>query len=394
MDILPSEEEQLLKNAAREFLEAEISTALVREMELDENGYPPALWQQMADLGWLGLAIPEGYGGQGLPLTYLGMVMEELGRVLAPVPLHSTMVAALTIAEAGTEEQKRELLPAVCSGGMVMTWAVTERDPRLIPSAIVQQAQPDGDGWILNGEKMFVDNFNVARRCLVAVRTAPVSDDPASDDSEGISLFLVDPNGAGVSQTPLVTIAKDKQSRVSFNNVRVTDADLVGDLHNGWPIVERMLERATALLCCQMLGATRKDADMAIEYAKNRVAFGRPIAAFQSIQHMCADMILFTDGVQLLAYEALWKMDQGLPAGVEVSQAKAFANEKCEAVVRQSQVIHGGIGFMMEFDLHLWLRRVSAWSMRLGTTFDHRAKIASALLDKPGKVRLGQPLPA
>ena len=388
MDVLPSEEEQLLKNAARDFLEAEVNTALVREMELDEIGYPPALWQQMADLGWLGLAIPEEYGGQGLPLTYMGMVMEELGRVLAPVPLHSTMVAALTIAETGTEQQKRELLPGVCSGSMVMTWAVIERDPRLVPTAITQAAQPDGDGWILSGEKMFVDNFNVAQRCLVAVRTAP-----ASEGNEGISLFLIDPNGVGVSQTPLVTIAKDKQSRVSFNNVRVSEADLVGELHNGWPIIEQMLERATALLCCQMIGATRKDAEMAIDYAKNRVAFGRPIASFQSIQHMCADMLLFTDAAQLLTYEALWKMDQGLPAGVEVSQAKAFSNEKCEAVVRQSQVIHGGIGFMMEFDLHLWLRRVSAWTMRLGTTFDHRAKIASALLDKPGKVRLGLPLP-
>ena len=388
MDVLPSEEEQILKNAAREFLESEVSTALVREMEMDENGYPEALWQQMADLGWLGLGMPEEYGGQGLPLTYLGMVMEETGRVLAPVPFHSTMVAALTIAEVGTEEQKRALLPGVCSGSMVMTWAVIERDPRLIPSAIVDGAQSDGDGWVLNGEKMFVDNFNVARRCLVAVRTAT-----ASEKNEGISLFLVDPNGVGVSQTPLVTIAKDKQSRVKFDNVRVTGADLVGELHNGWPIVERMLDRATALLCCQMIGATRKDAEMAIEYAKNRVAFGRPIASFQSIQHMCADMLLFTDGAQLLTYEALWKMDRGLPAGVEVSQAKAFANEKCEAVVRQSQVIHGGIGFMMEFDLHLWLRRVSAWTMRLGTTFDHRAKIASALLDKPGRVRLGLPLP-
>ena len=388
MDILPSEEEQLLKNAAREFLEAEVSTALVREMELDENGYPPALWRQMAELGWLGLAMPEEYGGQGLPLTYLGLVMEELGRVLAPVPFHSTMTAALTIAEAGTEEQKRDLLPAVCSGDLVMTWAVTERDPRLIPSALTQQAEPDGDGWVINGSKMFVDNFNVARRCLVAVRTAP-----ASADSEGVSLFLIDPNGVGVSQTPLVTIAKDKQSRVTLEGVRVSGADLVGELHQGWPIVERMLERATALLCCQMVGATRKDAEMATEYAKNRVAFGRPIGSFQSIQHICADMLLFTDGAQLLTYEALWKMDQGLSAGVEVSQAKSFANEKCEAVVRQSQVIHGGIGFMMEFDLHLWLRRVSAWTMRLGTTFDHRAKIANALLDKPGKVRLGLPLP-
>ena len=208
-----------------------------------------------------------------------------------------------------------------------------------------------------------------------------------------MSLFLVDPNGVGVSHTPLVTIAKDKQSRVVFDGVRVGRGDLVGELHQGWPVAERMLERATALLCCQMVGATRKDAEMAIEYAKNRVAFGRPIGSFQSIQHLCADMLVHTDGAQLLAYEALWRMDQGLPAGVEVSQAKSFANEKCEAVVRSSQVIHGGIGFMMEFDLHLWLRRVSAWSMRLGTTFDHRARIARALLDRPGKVRLGLPLP-
>ncbi len=388
MDTLASEEEQMLKNVAREFLEAEVSPALVREMEQDNLGYPPALWQQLADLGWLGLAIPGEYGGQGLPLTYLGLVLEEAGRVLAPVPLHSTMVAALAIADGGTEAQRREILPAVASGGMVLTWAVTERDPRLVPEALVQQAATDGDGWVLTGEKMFVDNFNVAQKCLVAVRTAP-----ASQQNHGISLFIIDPNGTGVSQAPLITLAKDKQSRVTFNQVKVTQADLVGELHQGWPVIERMLEKATALLCCQIIGATRKDSEMAIEYAKNRIAFGRPIGSFQSIQHLCADMLLHLDGAQLLTYEALWKMDQGLPASVEVSQAKAFCNEKCESVVRSSQVIHGGIGFMMEFDLHLWFRRVSAWTMRLGTSFEHRAKVAAALLDQPGKVRLGLPLP-
>ena len=300
MDILPSEEEQMLRNVAREFLEAEVSTAMVREMELDNLGYPPALWRQMADLGWLGLAIPEAYGGQGLPLTYLGLVMEELGRVLAPAPFHSTMAAALTIAEAGSSHQQQEILPAVCNGGMVLTWSVTERDPRLIPEALTQTARLDGDGWLLSGDKMFVENFNVADRCLMAVRTAP-----ASTDADGISLFLIDPNGVGVSQTPLVTIAKDKQSRVTLNNVRVTERDLVGELHRGWPVVERMLERATALLCCQMAGATRKDAEMAIDYSKNRVAFGRPIASFQSIQHLCADMLLHLDGAQLLDLRGL-----------------------------------------------------------------------------------------
>ena len=388
MDILPSEEEQMLKNVAREFLETEISTAMVREMELDDLGYPPSLWKQMADLGWLGLALPEQYGGQGLPLTYLGLILQEAGRVLAPVPLHSTMVAALTIAEAGSDQQKQDILPAVSDGGMVLTWGIAERDPRLIPEAMTMQATADGDGWILNGTKMFVDNFVVAQRCLVAARTAP-----GSDSNQGISLFLVDTNGIGVDQTALTTLAKDKQSRVDFKNHRVDASALVGEFNRGWPIVEAMLDRATALLCCQMTGAARKDAEMAIEYAKNRVAFGRPIGSFQSVQHMLADMLLHVDGGEMLTFEALWKMDEGLPSSVEVSQAKAFCNEKCESVVRTSQVIHGGIGFMMEFDLHLWFRRVTSWTMRLGTTYDHRARIASALLDTPGRVRLGMPLP-
>ena len=153
MDILPSEEEQMLKNVAREFLEAEVSTALVREMELDGLGYPPALWKQMADLGWLGMSIPEQFGGQGLPITYLGLILEEAGRVMAPVPLHSTMVAALTLAAIGTDQQKQDILPAVSDGSMVLTWAVQERDARLIPDAIELDAKADGDGWILNGTK-------------------------------------------------------------------------------------------------------------------------------------------------------------------------------------------------------------------------------------------------
>ena len=387
MDVIPNEEEQMVKNLAREFLEAECPPRLAREMEKDDLGYPPELWQKMADLGWLGISLPEEHGGQGLPLTYQGIIMEELGRAIAPVPLHSTVVPALAIAEAGTAEQQRQLLPRVSRGDLILAWAFTEQNPRYRPETIHAEAVADGDDFILTGTKMFVDNFNVAEKCLVTCRTAP-----ASDDNAGLSLLLVDTTSRGVSHTPLITLAKDKQSKVFFDRVRVPKANLVGDLNQGWPVTQRMLDRGTALLCTQMVGAARKDAEMGIEYAKNRAAFGRPIAAFQSIQHICADMILWVDGGQLLTYEALWKMDQGLPASVEVSQAKAFCNDKCEAVVRSSQVIHGGMGFMMEFDLHLWFRRVTAWTMRLGTSFEHRARIAQALLDQPGRVRLGMNL--
>jgi alkylation response protein AidB-like acyl-CoA dehydrogenase len=358
-------------------------------METDDLGYPPELWKKMAELGWFGLTLPETYGGQGMPLTYLAVILEEAGRAIAPVPFHSTMVPALTIAQHGTEEQRREILPAVASGGLIITWAFNENDPRFIPEAVKAEATSQGDHFVLSGTKMFVDNFNVAEKCLVVCRTGE-----ASSGGEGLSLLLVDTNSPGISHIPLTTLAKDKQSRVIFDQVRVPKSNLVGELNQGWPAAEWMLERATALLCAQMVGATRKDAEMAIEYSKGRVAFGRPIGSFQSIQHLCADMTLWVDGAQLLTYEALWKIDQGVPADVEVSQAKAFSNEKCQAVVRSSQTIHGGIGFMMEFDLHLWYRRVTAWTMRLGTSFEHRAKVAQALLDRPGRVRLGMPLAA
>jgi alkylation response protein AidB-like acyl-CoA dehydrogenase len=388
MDLRLTDEEKMLRNTAREFLDAECPTSLVREMETDPIGYPPVLWRKTAELGWQGMALPEKYGGQDLPLAYLGLILEEAGRALAPLPLHSTVVAALTIARDGHGAQREAVLPAVATGETVLTWAFSEEDPRFLSETTRTRAVADGDHFVINGTKLFVDNFVAADHCLVACRTAP-----ASPGNAGLSLFLVDTKSPGLSHVPLVTLAKDKQSEVLFRNVRVPKANLIGDLHQAGPIVERMLERATVLLCAQMLGATRKDAEMAIDYAKYRVAFGQPIGAFQSIQHLCADMIVWLDGGALLTYEALWKMDQGLPASVEVSQAKAFCNEKCEAVVRLSQMVHGGIGFMMEFDLHLWFRRVSAWAMRLGTSFEHRARIAHALIDCPGRVVLGRPVP-
>jgi alkylation response protein AidB-like acyl-CoA dehydrogenase len=388
MDTLPNDDERLVAESAREFLDGECPTTLVRAMENDPLGYPPELWKKVAELGWQGMCLPESVGGSTMPLVYLGLVLREAGRALAPLPLHSTAVAALTIAADGSEAQQQAYLPDVVSGKSVLTWAFSEDDPRLIPEAVHMNARVQGDQFLLDGTKLFVDNFSAANHCLVVARTTP-----ESKGAKGLTLFIVDTKTSGISHTPLVTLAKDKQSEVTFKGVRVPKANVIGPVGEAWPIVERMLDRGTALLCAQMLGAARKDIEMAFEYAKFREAFGQPIGAFQSVQHMCADMQIWVDGGELLTFEALWKMDQGLPASVEVSQAKSFCNEKCEAAVRNSQCIHGGIGFMMEFDLQLWFRRVSAWTMRMGTTYEHRARIAHALIDLPGTVVLGQPVP-
>lgn len=388
MDVLLNDDENLIVDSAREFLTGECPPKLVREMEADPLGYSKTLWTKVAELGWQGMCMPEKVGGSNMPLVYLGLVLREAGRAIAPIPLHSTAVATLAVARDGSAAQQEKYLPDVVAGKSVWTWAFTERDPRFVPEAVQMSAKAHGDEYALDGVKLFVDNFSQADYCLVVARTTA-----GSKGAQGLSLFIVDTRSKGISQKALITLAKDKQSEVTFQDVRVPKANLIGAAGEGWPIVERMLDRGTALLCAQMVGAARKDIEMAIEYAKFRTAFGQPIGSFQSVQHTCADMQIWVDGGELLTFEALWKLDQGLPASVEVSQAKAFCNEKCEAAVRNSQAIHGGIGFMMEFDLQLWFRRVSAWTMRMGTSFEHRARIAHALIDIPGEVTLGRPLP-
>ena len=383
MDTTLGEEEVMIRESARKFLELKCPTKLVRAMEKDEKGYPPDLWKEAAEMGWQGLALPEAYGGSALPMTYLGLVMQEVGRALAPLPLLSTVTAALTLAAYGGKALCQAVLPSVVTGDTILTWAFTEQDPRYRPETVRMTAVADGHDFVLNGTKLFVDNFAAADKCLVVCRTS----------TNGLSVFLVDTDSHGISHKALTTLAKDKQSEVTFANLRVPGGRLVGDLNQGAAVAQFMIDRATALLCAQMLGATRKDMEMAVEWSKFRKAFGQPIGAFQSLQHMCADMLMWVDGGDLLTFEALWKMDEGLPAYVEVSQAKAFCNEKCQAAVRSCKVIHGGIGFIMEFDLQLWYRRVCAWTTRLGTAYEHRARIAEALLDHPGQVILGQPVP-
>jgi alkylation response protein AidB-like acyl-CoA dehydrogenase len=378
VDLLLDAEEQSVASLAREVLDNLATPGLARETETNPLGYSADLWREIARLDWIGLCLPGAIGGQDLPLHYAGLLLGEVGRHIAPIPLHSTLTAALTIARHGRAGQVEALLPGVISGESVMTVAFQEGRTARSRNGLRTVAVRDGGEYVITGVKHFVDNFAAADSCVVSCA-----------DGQGVGLFVVPAVAPGISSTPLVTLAKDRQSNVAFDHVRVPASALLGEPGEGRSAAEAMIDLGTALLCAQLAGATRRDAEFAVDYSRNRVAFGRPIGAFQSIQHLAADMLIAVDGVDLLTREALWRLGAGLTGAIEVSQAKAFASEKCVFVARSSQQVHGGIGFMMEFDLHLWYRRVVAWSMRYGTAAEHRARIAAALLDTPGPVRLG-----
>ena len=383
MDTLLNDDELAVQRAAAEFFATESTPIQVRAAEQSPERMDRALWNKVAELGWIGISLPEEVGGQGLALPYLGLVFEEVGRRLAPVPLLSTVVAALVLARHGTAAQ-HALLEQVVAGKLLLTYAVAEPTGRWSPDAVALAGRVDGDALVLSGQKSFVDNARTADKCLVVCRMV---------DGSGLAVVLADLRAPGVEIVDLVTTAADAEANLRFVDVRVPRADMVGTPATGRAIASELMDLATAFTTALMVGAAGEATARAVEYAKGRHAFGQPIGAFQAIQHMAADMTIGVDGAQLLVREAIWRLGSGLPAQVEVSQAKAFANEKCLMAARMAQQIHGGIGFIAVFDQQLWYRRVASWTLRCGTTLDHRARVAEALLDTPGKVRLGRDLP-
>ena len=380
MDILLDDQEVQIREAASEFLAGECTSALVRKIETDPLQYSPALWEKFAENGWLQLCLSDKNGGQELPLTYLALLFELAGYHIAPIPLHSTMVPAMIIDRHGSAEQQ-QLLQLVLSGDLILSHAVTETNGRWTPESIKLEGRVEGNGIVLNGTKTFVGSYRASKQCLVVYREAAAP--------HHLGVVLVPTDAKGLSSDALVSMAKDGEANVQFNNVSVPLSARVGSPEQGHAIALEVMDFSAVLYASMMAGAGRRTLDMAVAHAKQREAFGQPIGAFQAIQHLCANMVNAIDGTTMLAREALWRMDQKLPYRVNVAQAKSFGNEQCMMVVRSAQQIHGGMGFIRDFDLNLWYRRVGSWSLRGGTAAEHRRTIAAALLDQPGKVRIG-----
>jgi len=374
MDLGLDEQQEMLKNFARDFLEKECPEQLVRAMEEDEKGYSPELWQKMAQQGWMGLIIPENYGGTGMNVCELVVLVEEFGRALVPGPFISTVVlGGVPIMEAGTEEQRQQFLPKIASGELIMTLALTEPSAKWTADGVQLEAKKDGSDYVLNGTKLFVQDAHVSDYMVVAARTG-------GSGEEGITLFLVDSKSPGINFEVLKTIAADKQCEVVFEDVKVSASSRLGAEGQGWPIIEKTKKVATVAACAYLVGLSQMDFDVTLNYAKERVQFGRPIGSFQAIQHKLADAVIDVDGSRFITYKAAWSLQEGEPdADLMISMAKAWTSDASRRVVAHGQQIHGGIGFTKEYKIQLYFRRQKWMELMWGDADYHRELVAQKL---------------
>jgi alkylation response protein AidB-like acyl-CoA dehydrogenase len=369
MNFAFSEEQEELRKTVRSFLESKSPESEVRRLMDTEDGYDPAVWSQMgAQMGLQGLAIPEEFGGSGYSFVELGVVLEEMGRALLCAPYFSTVVlAANTLLQSGDDAAKKDFLPGIAAGETIATLAYTEPSGKWDESGITMEAAQQGDAWVLNGTKMFVIDGHTADLVIVAART------PA-----GVSLFTVVGDAPGLTRTALSTMDQTrKQARLELAD---TPARLVGTDGQGWTVLGTVLDLAAVALSAEEVGGAQKVLEMAVEYAKVRVQFGRPIGSFQAIKHKCADMLLEVESAKSAAYYGMWcaaEMNDELPS--VASLAKAYCSEAYFHAAAENIQIHGGIGFTWEHPAHLYFKRAKSSELMFGDPTYHRELLAQRI---------------
>jgi alkylation response protein AidB-like acyl-CoA dehydrogenase len=375
MDFTLTEEQEMLRKSARDFLDEKCPKSVVKAMQTDAKGYTPELWKEMADLGWLGLAFPEKYEGSGMSFLDLAVLFEETGRACLPGPFFSSVVlGGMTLLDAGSEEQKKAYLAGISRGTVIMTMALTETAGEYKPEGVEVQAKPSGDGFVINGTKLFVPDGHVATHYLCVVRTSA-----SLNPETGISVFIVDAASPGVKHTVLKTMSGDKQCEVVFENVKVGRDALVGGLNQGWPLVRRAIDRAAVAKCCEMTGMMQRALELTVDYAKDRKQFNRPIGSFQIIQHYCANMNGDIDGARFATYQAAWKISQGMEATREAAIAKAFMGEAFTRVITLAHQVHGAIAVTIDHDLQYYTKRGKAADLSYGDAEFHREAVARSM---------------
>ena len=375
MDFDFNDEQKMLQKGARDFLEKECPKSLVRQMAADERGNPPELWHKMAQLGWLGLIFPEKYGGGGGNIIDMVALEEEMGRACLPGAFFSTvLLGGLFILKNGSEEQKKDLLPKVAKGEVILTMALTEPSGSYYATAVETKAVSVKDEYIISGTKLYIPDAHIADYIICIARTQK-----GTKPEEGITAFMVDRKSAGITCTLLKTIAGDKLCEVIFDKVRVPKKNIVGKLDQAWVPLEKTLQQVRIARCAEMVGGAQKVLEMSADHAKQRIVFDRPLGSFPVIQHYIANMVMDIDGSRFLTYEAAWRFSEGLSCAKEIAMAKAWTSEAYRKVTANGQQIYGGIGFTVESDMHLYFRRAKAGEVTLGDGNFEREMLAREL---------------
>ena len=379
MDFGFSEEQEMLRQSARQFLETECPMTYVRKMMDDDTGYSAEQWKKMADLGWTGLIFPEEYGGAGLNMVDLVVVLEEMGRVVMPGPFFASVIlGGLAIDLGGSKAQKQKYLPGICAGTLRATLAQVEESGRWDGDGIQLAAKKDGDTYTLSGTKLFVHDAHNSDVLIVPARTK-------GKGTKGITLFLVDAKQQGVKTTLLKTMDQTRKlCEVSLENVTLGKDAVLGKPDKGWELVDRLVDRAKVALCAEMCGGAQKVLEMSVEYAKVREQFGKPIGSFQAIQHKCANMMVQVESAKSATYYAAWAVANDVPeAHLAACMAKAYCSDAYRMVSGEGIQIHGGIGFTWEHDMHLYFKRAKGSEVTFGDATWNRELVAQEVLDKP-----------
>ncbi len=379
MDFGFSEEQEMLRQSAREFLNSECAMPYVREMMENDRGYSEDQWKKMADLGWVGLIIPEEFGGAGLNMVDMVVVLEEMGRAVMPGPFFaSAILGGMAIALGGSAEQKQRYLPDLATGKIKATLAQVEESGRWDAEGIALPAKAAGKGFAISGTKLFVHDAHNADVLVVPVRTGGAGTD-------GITMLLVDAKAKGVSIRLLKTMDQTRKlCEVQFDGVSVGSDSVLGQVGQGWPLLDRLIDSAKVAMCAEMCGGAQRVLEMSVEYAKVREQFGKPIGSFQAIQHKCANMMVQVESAKSATYYAAWAVANDVPeAHLAACMAKAYCSDAYRFVAAEGIQIHGGIGFTWEHDMHLYFKRAKGSEVTFGDATWNRELVAQVVLDQP-----------
>ena len=374
MDLALTEHQELLKSAVHAFMERECPRDVLLELDRTETGLSQELWARMAAMGWLGLLIPHRYGGEGASLMDAAVVYEELGHgPLGGPHFSSSVLGALAVLEGGTEEQRRDLLPPVARGEVVLALALTEPEYGWGPEAVQLPARRRDGAYVLEGTKLFVHDAAAATHLLVVARTRQ-EDDPR----HGLTTLLVERERRGVAVRNIPGFV-GPVAEVRLEGVEVPASAVVGEPDAAWTPLQRAILQALPVLCAYKVGGCQAVFQMAVAYSNTRVQFGQAIGRFQRVQDHIIDIVNHLDAARWTTYEAIWKLETGRPAAASVHMAKAVASEGYHRACTSAHEVHGGIGVVREYGLTLHTRASRSLYHFLGDPTYHKRRLAEAL---------------